>query len=72
MFWAQVTRCKAIVFTKVGDARGKAYLHYKVVGEVPLASEGWMGWTGWPVGAGLDPAERSVLDGTIPEVTKWK
>lgn len=51
-------------------------MNYKVVGEVPLTSDGCpVG----PVGTGpqvlglmgLDPAERAVLDRTIPEVMKW-
>lgn len=51
-------------------------MHYKVVGEVPLTSDGF---PVCPVGTGsqvlglmgLDPAERSVLDRTTPEVMKW-
>lgn len=59
----------AVAFTRVGNARGKACTD-KVVGEVPLTSEGYIGC---PLGAGsqvLDPAERSVLDRATPEVMK--
>lgn len=71
MFWAQVTRRMAVAFTEVGKA-----CIIRLWGGVPLTSDGCpvcpLGTASQVLGLmGLDPAERSVLDRTTPEVMKW-